>query len=187
MNKIHILSSTDRPGSNALKVSKYVEEFISSDTDATVFSLMDFPFDEVAGGRYGDEIENVNNFNKAFLDADGFIFVVPEYNGGFPGVLKLFLDFLPFPEALNKIPVSFIGEADGSFGALRPVEHLQQILVYRKAIVYPERMFISGVSKNFNSETGIKTDMLQTLLEGQLNGFIEFVDQLSLVEQPNLS
>lgn len=178
MDKIHILSSTDRPGSNAFKVSSFVKEYIENDSDAKLFSLRDFPFEDVVGGKYGKEIESVKAFNNAFLDADGFIFVVPEYNGGFPGVLKFFLDYLPFPDAMYKKPVSFIGEADGSFGALRPVEHLQQILAYRKALIYTERMFIKGVNDNFDRETGIKSEFLQGLLDDQLDGFIEFVGKV---------
>lgn len=178
MNTIHILSSTDRPGANALKVSNYAKDFMDGKANVELFSLKDFPFGDVIGGKYGKDIESVKKFNDAFLDADGFLFVVPEYNGGFPGVLKLFIDYLPFPDAMFKKPVSFIGEAAGSFGALRPVEHLQQILAYRKALIYTERMFISGVDKNFDPEKGLKSDILQGLLEDQLNGFTEFVDKL---------
>ncbi len=179
MKTIHILSSTDRPGSNALKVATYANEFMKEKANVEVFSLKDFPYADVVGGKYGEDIESVEKFNDAFLDADGFLFVVPEYNGGFPGVLKLFIDYLPFPEAMYKIPVSFIGEAAGSFGALRPVEHLQQILSYRKALIYSERMFIRGVDDNFDAEKGLKSDMLQELLEDQLNGFVTFVEQVS--------
>src|SRR6056297_837561 len=179
MKTIHILSSTDRPGSNALKVATYANEFMKEKSNVEVFSLKDFPYADVVGGKYGEDIESVEKFNDAFLDADGFLFVVPEYNGGFPGVLKLFIDYLPFPEAMFKMPVSFIGEAAGSFGALRPVEHLQQILSYRKALIYSERMFIRGVDDNFDAEKGLKSDMLQELLEDQLNGFVTFVEQVS--------
>jgi len=179
MKKIHILSSTDRPGSNALKVSNYVKVFMDDKADIELFSLKDFPYTDVVGGKYGEKIDSVTSFNDSFLDADGFLFVVPEYNGGFPGVLKVFIDYLPFPDAMYKMPVSFIGEAAGSFGALRPVEHLQQILSYRKALIYSERMFISGVGQNFDRESGLKSEMLQGLLEDQLNGFITFVDQVS--------
>lgn len=101
---------------------------------------------------------------------------MPEYKGGFPGIFKVFLDYLPFPEALEKKPVSFVGEAAGSFGALRPIEHLQQILIYRKAIVYPERMFIQRVKKNFERGTGIQSEKLEDLLKDQIRGFLHFVD-----------
>lgn len=179
MNKIHILSSTDRPGSNALKVSNYVGGLLKDHAEVEIFSLKDFPFEDVVGGNYGKDLPRVDEFNHKFLDADGYLFVVPEYNGGFPGVAKLFFDYLPFPNAIEQKPVSFIGEADGSFGALRPIEHLQALFIYRKAVVYPERMFISGVSKNFDEENGLKSEFLQGLLKDQLSGFAKFVAKLS--------
>lgn len=176
MSKIHILASTDRPNSNALKVAEYSQSLLNEFSIVKIFSLRDFPLKDVVGGRYGKDIESVKEFNNAFLDADGFLFVVPEYNGGFPGILKVFIDYLPFPKALDKKPVSFIGEAAGSFGALRPVEHLQQILGYRNALIYPERVFISGVNNQFDEKSGLKSDKLQGLLVDQIKGFSNFVE-----------
>ena len=173
--KIHILSSTDRPGSNALKVANYVSGLMDKEIENEVFSLEDFPFNDVVGGRYGDDIESVDEYNERFLDADGILFIVPEYNGGFPGVLKLFIDYLPFPEALEKMPVSIIGEAAGSFGALRPIEHLQGILGYRNALLYPERIYIKDVNNTFDEEDGLNSDKLQQLLEKKIEGFADFV------------
>lgn len=184
--KVHILSSTDRPGSNALKVANYVSGLMDKEIENEVFSLQDFPFGDVVGGRYGKEIESVNQFNDSFLDADGFLFVVPEYNGGFPGVLKLFFDYLPFPKALEKQPVSLIGEAAGSFGALRAIEHFQGILGYRNALLYPERIFIKDVKNTFDENEGLNSDQLQKLLEKQIKGFAEFVKINSVKESVNL-
>lgn len=172
--KIHILSSTDRPGSNARKVADYVSGLLAEEAENKVFSLRDYPFEDVVGGRYGDDIQSVKKFNEEFLDADGFLFVIPEYNGGFPGVLKLFFDYLPFPDALKKTPVSLVGEAAGSFGALRPVEQFQQLLGYRNAMIYPERMFIRDVNNTFSKESGLKNSTLQELLENQIKGFARF-------------
>ncbi len=178
MAKINILSGTDRPGSNALKVSKYSARMMADRADVKLFSLEDFPLIDVVGGVYGNKPDSVVSFNEKFLDADGFLFVIPEYNGGFPGILKLFVDYLPFPEALNKVPVSVIGEADGSFGALRPVEQFEQILMYKKAIIYPERMFIQNVNNTFDEEKGLESEKLQKLFEKQLNCFPDFVERL---------
>lgn len=177
--KIHILSSTDRPGSNALKVSTYAAGFLSKKATVNIFSLKDYPIELLKGGKYGNTPEPVKNFNNDFLDADGFLFVIPEYNGGFPGVLKLFWDYLPFPEAMSHKPVSLIGEAAGAFGALRPVEQFEQLLTYRKAYVFPERMFIQRVNDAFDAEEGLKEEMPQKLLMKQLEEFPEFVQKLN--------
>ena len=177
--KIHILSSTDRPGSNALKVSKYAQGILSDKAEVELFSLADYPFDELIGGKYGSTPPNVQEFNSNFLNADGYLFVIPEYNGGFPGVLKLFWDYLPFPEAMSHKPVSLIGEAAGAFGALRPVEQFEQLLKYRKAYVFPERMFIQRVNDAFDPEKGLSEEIPQKLLMKQLDEFPEFVKRLN--------
>lgn len=177
--KIHILSSTDRPGSNAMKVSEYAKEIISENSDVEIFSLRDYPFHDVIGGKYGEDIESVKSFNRKFLDADGFLFVIPEYNGGFPGVLKVFYDYLPFPEAFQRMPVSLIGEAAGAFGAMRPVEQFAQLLSYRKAHIFPDRMYIQRVNDSFDAKEGLKNENLQKLLLTQLNDFTKFVKKIN--------
>tara|TARA_R100001143_G_scaffold52481_2_gene47694 strand:+ start:67863 stop:68405 length:543 start_codon:yes stop_codon:yes gene_type:complete len=177
--KIHILSSTDRPGSNALKVSRYAKRIINENSEVEIFSLADYPLQDIVGGKYGKEIESVKTFNDRFLSADGFLFVIPEYNGGFPGILKLFYDYLPFPKAFQRIPVSLIGEAAGAFGALRPVEQFAQLLSYRKAHIFPDSMYIQRVNDSFDPETGLKSEKLQELLLKQLHDFPEFVRKLS--------
>lgn len=169
------MSATDRPNSNALKVSEYASTILSEKADVTILSLMDFPLQDVVGGKYGDDIKSVQKFNETFLDTDGVLFVVPEYNGGFPGILKVFFDYLPFPKALKGMPVSLIGEAAGAFGALRPVEQFSQLLTYRKAVIFPERMFIQRVNDAFDENRGMVAESMEKLLRQQLNNFPDFV------------
>lgn len=177
--KIHILSATDRPGSNALKVSEYAEGVLSKSSDVEIFSLKDYPLQDVVGGKYGKDIESIKTFNNRFLNADGFLFVIPEYNGGFPGILKVFYDYLPFPKAFQRVPVSLIGEAAGAFGALRPVEQFAQLLSYRNAYIFPDSMYIQQVNDSFDPKNGLKSEKLQELLLKQLNDFPGFVKKLS--------
>lgn len=177
--KIHILSSTDRPGSNALKVSKYAGSILKKSSEVEIFSLEDYPLKDVVGGKYGKEVESVQAFNDRFLSADGFLFVIPEYNGGFPGILKMFYDYLPFPKAFQRVPVSVLGEAAGAFGALRPVEQFVQLLSYRNAHIFPDSVYIQRVNDSFDPENGLKSERHQKLLLRQLNDFTVFVSKMS--------
>tara|TARA_R110002126_G_scaffold1684_3_gene10012 strand:+ start:2446 stop:2985 length:540 start_codon:yes stop_codon:yes gene_type:complete len=175
---IKIISGTDRPNSWALKISKYVAEVYKlRGVVAEVVSLEDFPLADVVGGKYGKEISSVEKFRKPVLKADGLVFVIPEYNGGFPGILKMFVDYLPFPGAFEKMPVAFIGESAGAFGALRSVEQFQMIVNYRNALQFPERVFIPKVSKEFDPESGLNDDFKQNLLESQVSNFIKFIKE----------
>lgn len=176
MITLKIISSTDRPGANALKVSEYLKpkyELLGADVE--IISMRDFPIEQVKGGRYGEKMPVIDRFNKRILDTDGLIFVIPEYNGSFPGILKLFFDYLPYPNGLERMPVCMVGESSGAFGALRAVEQFETVCGYRKAYVFPERVFIARVYQNFDEETGIKDSFTQSLLLDQIHNFYAFV------------
>ena len=179
MKTISILSATDRPGSVALKVSNYIKPLYEAQgVKAHVVSLEDFPLDEVMGGKYGKELPRVEEFRKQVIDADGIVMVIPEYNGSFPGILKIFVDYLPFPDAFHKKPIAFIGEAAGAFGALRAVEQMQMVCAYRNAHTYAERVFLQRVNKLFDEEEGITDEMVAKLLQSQIEGFVQFLSQV---------
>lgn len=176
MSSIIIIAGTDRPNSNALRVSQFVQKkYESLGIQPKIVSLENYPFQAIIGGSYDSTLPEVVEFNKPILEADGLIFVVPEYNGSFPGVLKLMLDYMPFPQALIHKPIAYIGEASGAFGALRAIEQLQMIMNYRNALNYPERVFIQRISKDFNDEEGPTDPLTSKLLHEQCEGFLEFV------------
>lgn len=176
MGSIAIISGTDRPGSYALKVSRYIKRrFDEIEVESTIIDLQQFPIVDVAGGKYNDDVPSVKKFIKPFLDADGAVFVIPEYNGSFPGILKLFIDYLPFPSAFKGLPIAFVGEAGGAFGALRAVEQMQMVAAYRMAYMFPERVFINRVKDNFDPEGGPKEKIQAMLMDNLINGFPDFV------------
>ena len=178
MIKINILSGTDRPDSTSMKVSEYIYPKLKGyGAQSDIISLRDFPIKDIAGGRYGEKIPSIQEFNKKVLNCDGLIMVIPEYNGGFPGILKLFIDYLPFPKAFDKLPIAFIGEADGAFGALRPVEQMQMVCNYRNAYLFPERVFIQRVNKQFSLTEGFENELTGQLLESLLKNFVAFTDR----------
>jgi chromate reductase, NAD(P)H dehydrogenase (quinone) len=113
-----------------------------------------------------------------FLAADGVVFVVPEYNGSYPGVLKLFIDMLPYPQGFDRRPCAFIGLSAGAFQALRAVEHLQGVAGYRNAFIYPNRVFIGDSSKQFDAASRLVDARLAERVRNQAVGFVQFIAAL---------
>ncbi|HKJ34073.1 MAG TPA: NAD(P)H-dependent oxidoreductase [Balneolales bacterium] len=175
MIKLKIISATDRPGANALKVARYLApKYEELGAEVSIISLRDYPIKDVAGGKYGQQINSVDAFNEQVLEADALVLIVPEYNGSYPGILKLFIDYLPYPHGLEKIPICIVGESSGTFGALRAVEQIQAVFGYRNAYIFPERVFIPRVKQNFDPETGIRDEFQQELLIDQIRNFYIF-------------
>lgn len=73
----------------------------------------------------GGANENPTEWQRIASTADGFVLVVPEYNHGYPGELKLLMDAL-YEEFKNK-PVAICGVSAGGWGGTRVVEHIKPI------------------------------------------------------------
>jgi NAD(P)H-dependent FMN reductase len=176
---IVILSGTNRPGSNTRKVAARVEAaYHTLGVKTQLLDLAQLPTEIFSPSAYGEKPAAFTKFIDAILTADGLAVVTPEYNGSVPGILKYFIDMLPFPESFEQRPVCFTGLAAGMWGALRPVEQLQAIFGYRNAFIYPERVFLPGIRQALD-ESGRFTDAeLEKRLEKQAAGFTAFAEKL---------
>ena len=83
---ITIISGTNRKGSRTLQVANYYLEFLQQKKeDVHLVSLVGMDVLQRSEALLKTETEFL-------IPSDKFIFVMPEYNGSFPGVLKAFLD-----------------------------------------------------------------------------------------------
>jgi chromate reductase len=176
---IMIISGTNRPGSNTLKVSRLIERIYSnSGRQADVYDLADLPREVFEPTVYASKPPTFQVVQQRVIAAAGLHVVLPEYNGSFPGILKYFIDLLKFPESFDRKPVAFTGISAGVFSALRPVEQLQMVFAYRNAHLYPERVFIAGIGQKLDA-AGELTDLdLLKRLTTQAEGFARFADVL---------
>jgi chromate reductase len=150
---ILIISGTNRPGSNALRIAQILSgHYTRENIPHEIFSLQDLPSETFNPDSYAHKPPGVQALQQRILNALGLHIVTPEYNGSFPGVLKYFIDMLKFPESFEGKPVAFVGEANGLWGGLRAVEQLQGIFGYRNAHIFPERVFIPAVKEKFDAE-----------------------------------
>ncbi len=176
---IEIIAGTDRANSNTAKVARIVlADFQSLKTPVGLIDLAEMEFKELAGANYRGAPPGspwaaaVDRITKA----DGVLLVVPEYNGSFPGSLKMFIDYWRYPETFEYRPMAFIGLGT-RWGGLRPVEHLQQALGYRNSYIFPNRVFISNI-KSVLKDGKIDDPLIDELLKVQARDFLRFVKAL---------
>ena len=178
--KITIISGTNRAGSNTLRLATWVRgAYTEAGHDVTLLDLQQLPQGIFHPGAYAAKPAGFAPFADAVTGADGLVVVTPEYNGSLPGALKLFIDMLPFPVAFERRPVCFVGVAAGRWGALRPVEQLQQIFGYRNGFLFPDRVFVPGVGDALADDGSIKPSFAADLLDKQIRDFPEFCQRLA--------
>jgi chromate reductase len=179
MKPIVVISGTNRAESRSLQLARHVEEIYGGLGAATqLLDLAQLPGDIFHPGIYGEKPASFQPWADAITGSAGLALIVPEYNGSFPGILKYFIDLLPFPESFEGRPVSFIGLASGGWGALRAVEHLQGVFGYRNAHIFPKRVFLPQVGANFQQDGSLAPD-LEKRLHQQAESFLHYVQRFS--------
>ena len=174
---IVVIPGTNRAGALSLILAKV----IAADHQALGCSVdlleLQLGCEFLAPTAYREPAPAVQALVARFLAADGVVFVVPEYNGSYPGVLKLFIDMLPYPQGFEGRPCAFVGLSAGQFQGLRAVEHLQGVAGYRNAVLYPNRVFIGDSFKRFNNGQ-LGDPALTERLHAQAAGFLAFITAL---------
>ena len=181
-----IISGTNRPGANTKKVAERVLALSKKNIEEKKLSfsvklldLANLKPDIFDTSSYGQKPQwFLDEFQKPITEAKGILVVSPEYNGGFPGVLKYFIDMLKFPESLNNIPIAFIGVAAGQFGALRPVVQLEMLFNYRNAHIFGKRVFIPQIGDAIQADGTLGA--YESRVSEQVDGFVTFVSKLSV-------
>lgn len=174
----YIISGTNRPQSRSKQVAQIVQKIYSDlGEKVEIMDLAELPYSELTGHHYAGGaadpwVQAISKVNSS----EGLIFVVPEYNGSFPGALKYFVDHWKYPESFEFRPMCFIG-LGGLFGGLRPVEQLQQVMGYRNSFQYPERVFLMNIFKTLK-DGQIEDAVATQLLKSQASGFQAFVKAL---------
>ena len=176
---ITIIAGTNRRGSKSMVMANCLSEFYYElEIDNKVLDLSDLPPETFSPDAYVEKPSKVVDFTQKILNSSGLVIVTPEYNGSMSGALKLFIDLLPYPESFEGRPVCYVGIASGQFGALRPVEHLQQVFGYRNAYNFPNRIFVSKVHEFLDNEKGLLDDDLSARLRNQASSFAAFCRNL---------
>lgn len=177
---IEIVSGSNRANSNTLRIAQLLlAAYARLGVEAGLLNLQGLPVELLDPGAYAVKPEAFGALQARVLAASGLHVVTPEYNGSFPGALKLFIDMLKFPESFEGKPVAYVGVASGQWGGLRAVEQLQMIFGYRNAHSYPRRVFIAGVHDKFTTEGAFNDAELLLRLEEQAAGFREFVERVT--------
>ena len=169
-----VIVGTNRRNSRSRQVANLVQKIYQDlGEKVEILDLAELPMHELTGEQYTQGLHpELEKPVAKVTKSSGIIFIVPEYNGSMPGVLKYFIDHWKYPESFEHRPVCFIG-LGGIFGGLRAVEHLQQVMGYRNAFVFPQRVFLQNVW-TLLKEGVIGEPVIQNLLIKQAQDFQKF-------------
>ena len=179
---ITIIAATNRPKSETARLAHYVAERMAEWTSEVVevVDLATIPAEALLhSAMYGAETQNPilsELQDRCMVPADKWYFVLPEYNGSFPGVLKLFIDALSirrYKESFQGKKAALLGLAAGRAGNLRGLDHLTGVLQYLQFYVHPNRLPVSQIGKVWNEAGQLDAETAKAL-EAQIKAFLAF-------------
>ncbi len=170
---IHVIIGSTRRNRFSEKPAGYVFDELKKEegVQPELIDLRDWPlpfFDEPItptriNGNYSVEI--AKRWAAKVGEADAFIIVTPEYNHGYPAVLKNAIDWV-FPEWSRK-PVGFVGY--GNAGGARAIEQLRQVVIemqmlpLRIAVHIPSEVYLAVMKET----VPVNPDLFKPLRQGR--------------------
>jgi chromate reductase, NAD(P)H dehydrogenase (quinone) len=129
-----------------------------------------------------DPPDSVVEWKDRIREADAILFVTPEYNRSYPGVLKNSIDWgsRPYGENLwDKKPAAVTGASPSAVGTFGAQHHLRQALAYLNLFVMGQPELYFNANKGLTDQGELKDAKTQEIISAFWQHFEEFIDRVS--------
>jgi chromate reductase len=172
---ITIISATNRPGSHTLKLAQYYQQKLrEKGTEAGLLSLAELPANLIQTDLYGKRSPEFMPIQDIITQTDKFLFIIPEYNGSFPGVLKVFIDACSYPESFYEKKAALVGLSSGKYGNIRGVDHFTGVCHYIHLNIMSLKIHIASINKEMDQNGQLLNADTLKFTNEQIDKFIKF-------------
>ncbi len=172
---ITIVSGTNRQHSNTLKLANYYQRQLKEKgAAAQILSLTELHGNFISADMYGKCSDSFLPIQDRISATEKFIFIIPEYNGSFPGILKTFVDACKFPDSFFNKKAALVGLSSGKYGNVRGVDHFTGVCHYVRLHVLPLRIHIPYIFHEFDADGNLYKEDTVRFTNEQMEEFIRF-------------
>jgi chromate reductase len=179
--RIAIIVGSLREASLNRRVARSICRIRGDNLDCSIVEIGDLPL-------YNQDLdsnppEQWLRFRKAVLEADGVLFVSPEYNRGIPGVLKNAIDVgsRPYGESVfDKKPAAIVTASPGSIGGFGANHQIRQACVFlNMPVMQQPEAYLGHVTDDSFDESGcLKEGPLKALVTTLAHAFHDWVEMI---------
>jgi len=181
MLNIPVILGSVREGRRSIAAANFMVEKIKAlghETQLVDFKELPLPFYDAPvmpvqmRGKY--PYPNVQTWSEIAYKADAYVIVTPEYNHGYPAVLKNALDWL-YLEFDHK-PVGLVGVSDGSVAGARVIEHLRPIMENFSMFAIRETIMFARIPEVFDAEGKLLDESYNKKADGLLKSLVSVAE-----------
>ena len=111
---------------------------------------------------------------ELLIPAQKFVFIMPEYNASFPGILKVMMDNTDIKKSWWHKKAALVGLSDGRAGNIRGLEHMTAILHYMKVNVLYNKILLSKVGEEMDADGNITKPATLDAIKLQIDELLNF-------------
>ncbi|WMJ75432.1 NAD(P)H-dependent oxidoreductase [Cytophagaceae bacterium ABcell3] len=172
---VAIISGTNRKNSNSFEVAVIYKNLLKEKgIESEIISLEKLPEDFAFTALYERSGSNplFNDLTLSLFKAKKIVFIIPEYNGSFPGILKAFIDGFSYPSPLKNKKCALVGISTGMSAGTIALSHFTDILNYLGVHVLAKKIKIPDVSNVLYKEKN--KEHYLNMLSRQVEEFLSF-------------
>ncbi|WP_268035188.1 NADPH-dependent FMN reductase [Algoriphagus sp. PAP.12] len=173
---IKIIVGTNRKNSVSKTIAELYQEILKSKgAESEILELEDLPSDFIDTALYENNGQNeaYNAFHDRIEEGKKFVFIVPEYNGSFPGILKTFIDGMNYPNTFKNKKAALVGLSSGIGGGGIALSHLTDIFHYLGMHVLALKPKLAKIEQNM-SDNLLTNRLYLELLHSQAEMLLDF-------------
>lgn len=150
-----------------LRVAAYYTKVLREKTEEDVHLLS---LEGLNVWEKGGKLKEVQD--RLLIPSNKFVFIMPEYNGSFPGILKTMMDNSDIRNCWWYKKAMMTGVADGRAGNLRGMDHMTGVLNYLKVTVLHNKIPLSRINEEIDKEGNLLKEETVKLISNQLDEFL---------------
>lgn len=178
--KILVILGSVRNGRMSERVASFVMQRLAKvdgiSAELADLGAIDLPIMEERLGRIDPPPPGLEALGASIAGADALVVVTPEYNHGYPGVLKNALDY--FLPQFKRKPVALVTVSGGGHGGVNAWAQLVTVLVYMGAIVLPQTVAVSKVQDAFTADGAALEPAYEKRVDGMLTELVWLAGKL---------
>lgn len=178
--KINIISGSPRENSITKRAALYLQKMLKENHEIVFVDLHKFDLPPMQTVYSSDEKTPLQfqDLRKKMIAADAFIFVTPEYNGGYSPAFKNLLDHFTKTTYARKA-IGIVTASDGLFGGMRAAMQMQQLVCALFGIPCPQMLIIPQVDKKFDVDGNLVDESFTRNIDNFLSEYLWLAEALN--------
>ena len=177
--KIEIISGSPRTNSVTHRVSVYLKNWLkqNSEHEVDIIDMKDWNVPAIQSVWVSlDKVPvEFKPLAERVFNADAFILVSPEYNGGYSPTMKNLLDH--FPKQHQK-PFGIVTASPGAMGGIRAAQQLLLLVPALFGIASPYMLIVPAVDKKFSPDGDLLDESFQNGVHNFISEFLWLAEKI---------